>query len=141
MRFLRGVDLFHEVPDDVLATVARAANEIRFAPGDRIITQGDPGDSLFVIVDGAVDVLIESKGRVADHGARNVLGEMGVLTNRPRSATCVATTETSTLQISHDAFMELLGETPRLALGVIGVLARRLDATSHQVALHSTRPV
>ncbi|NJN80933.1 MAG: cyclic nucleotide-binding domain-containing protein [Caldilineaceae bacterium] len=137
--FLRSVELFEQVPDDVLAWVAQSAQEVHLAKGDRFIAQGDLGDSLFVVVDGQVDILIEGKGRVANRGARSVHGEMGILASQPRTASCVAASDMTALKISREDFLDLLSEAPQLALGVIHVLVDRLDEASQKVA--SAAPV
>jgi CRP-like cAMP-binding protein len=125
--FLRGAELFDRIDGEDLAAVAHVAQEVLFAAGDLIIRQGDPGDSLYIIVEGQVNVSIRGVGVVATRGAKSSIGEMGIISQRPRSADCVALTDITALRIDRDDFWELLAEKPPLALGVIAVLSQRLD--------------
>ncbi len=138
--FLRSVTLFARVPDEVLAWVAQTAHEVEFAPGERFIREGDPGDSLYIVIHGDVEIALEGKGRIATRGPKSVLGEMAILVSRPRTASCVAATPVYALQIARDDFLHLLAENPELALGIIGELVNRLDDLSRRVAELSDQP-
>lgn len=125
--FLQGADLFSNIASEDLVPVAQVAKEVYFSAGKTFIAQGDLGDSLYLIVDGTASVEIRGVGQVATRGPKSIIGEMAIITRQPRSADCVATTEITALRIDHDEFWELLAEKPPLALGVIRVLAQRLD--------------
>jgi CRP-like cAMP-binding protein len=131
--FLRSVELFHHVPDEVLVWVAQTAREVEFVAGERFIVQGDTGDSLYVVIDGSVDIVLDGKGTIATRGPKSVLGEMAILSSQPRTASCVAATPCYTLQIAREEFLHLLTETPELALGIIEELVRRIDDLSRRV--------
>jgi CRP-like cAMP-binding protein len=132
--FLRGVELFGEVPSEALVPVAHIAREVNFNAGERFIRQGDLGECLYIIVDGEVSVVIEGAGQIARRVARNIIGEMAIISRSPRSADCTAVTDVSALKIDHDDFWELLDETPQLARGVIRVLAGRLDEAARNMS-------
>jgi CRP-like cAMP-binding protein len=132
--FLRSVDVFGAITGEDLAPVAIVAEEVAFRTGETIIGQGEPGEGLYVIVDGEVAVVIQGAGQVAVRGPGSVIGEMAVLSGGPRTATCVAVSEVLALQVRRDDFLELLVERPALALGVIGVLTQRLDEATRRLA-------
>ncbi len=125
--FLREVELLHEIPGEDLVELARAAEEVRFQEGETFIRQGDMGQSMYVIVDGQVDVVIEGVGRVARRESTGIIGEMAIISQQPRSADCVAITDTLALKIDHALFWEMMAHQPEIALGVIKVLSGRLD--------------
>ena len=125
--FLKGAELFDQIDGEDLAAVALVAQEVQFAAGETLIRQGDPGDCLYIIVEGQASVSIRGVGLVATREAKRSIGEMGIISRRPRSADCVALTETAALRIDRDDFWQLLAERPQLALGVINVLSQRLD--------------
>jgi CRP-like cAMP-binding protein len=125
--FLRGVELFAQVPSEELVPVARVAQEVTFDAGERFITQGEVGDCLYVIVDGEASIVIEGVGQVAYRKPKSIIGEMAIISRNPRSAHCVAATDITALRIDYEDFWELLDEQPKLARGVIKVLAQRLD--------------
>ena len=125
--FLRSVPLFRTIGGEELAQVAQIAQEAYFAPGETFIRQGEAGDCLYVVIDGAVDVLVEGRLRVARVGAKGILGEMAVLTDAPRAASCTAADDTIALRIDRDDFWELMERQPAVALGVIREMSERLE--------------
>lgn len=124
--FLRGVDLFAYVPDDVLARVAQVAQIVHFAPGEQFIEQGSAGDCLYVMIDGEAGILVDNQ-QVTRRLAREVIGELAILDKHPRRATCVAITDITALKIDQNDFTALMEESPALLQGIIKVLIQTLD--------------
>jgi AAA family ATP:ADP antiporter len=129
--FLRSVDLFGQIPSEDLAQVTQVTHAVRFAPGERFIHQGDVGDSLYLIIDGEVEVVVEGVGIVAHRGAKDVIGDMALLTDSLRTASCVATSDVLALKIEQEDFQALMHEKPELAFGIIKVLVQRLEEASN----------
>jgi len=125
--FLKAAELFNQIISEDLVPVALVAQEVHFNSGETLIRQGDPGDCLYVIVDGEASINIRGVGAVATRKAKSSIGEMGIISRQPRTADCVALTDLTALRIDHDDFWELLAEKPPLALGVIRALSQRLD--------------
>jgi HEAT repeat protein len=130
---LKGVDIFAETPDDVLAEVAEACDELDATAGETIFNKGDLGDTLYVIVSGRVRV---HDGAVTfnELGDAEVFGEMALLDPEPRSASVTATEETRLLRLAEQPFQELLDERPEIARSIIKVLTRRLRARTNDLA-------
>lgn len=95
--------------------------------GSVIFSEGDPGDCLYVIVDGEVDVSVH-KHHVWRLKAGEVFGEMALIETRPRSARAVAHTSCRLVAIDERRFLFLVGQTPYFALGLLRLLAQRLRA-------------
>lgn len=108
--------------------------------GERFIVEGDPGDCLYVTVRGEVDIVVDGVGKVATRGERSVNGEMALLSSTARTASCVAATAVEALRIDRREFLELLRERPELGLGIIQVLARRLDEVSRKASARTDKP-
>jgi len=125
--FLKGAELFNQIASEDLVPVAMVAQEVHFNAGETLLRQGDPGDCLYILVDGEASVVIHGVGQVAKRGAKSSVGEMGLISRQPRTADCVALTDLTALKIDQDDFWELLAEKPPLALGVIKALSQRLD--------------
>lgn len=121
---LRHVPLFSATPDQVLAGVATALDEVEFVAGDVLMRTGDVEDWLFVIVQGTVEVA--RSDRRVELGPGAVVGELAVLDPRPRSATVTALTAVSAFRLSKPAFDEAVRTRPEVALGVIAELVRRM---------------
>jgi AAA family ATP:ADP antiporter len=135
--FLRSVDLFRQIPSEDLAQVVQVTRAVRFAPGERFIQQGDVGDSLYLIIDGEVEVVVDGVGTVARRGTKDALGDMALLTDSLRTASCVAASDVLALKIEREDFQALMNEKPELAFGIIKVLVQRLEEAS-KVAAHAT---
>ncbi len=102
------------------------------AAGELIFSQGDPGESLFVVRSGAVDL------RDADHVVETVeapglFGEMALIEDSPRSLSAVAAGETSVIEIPARHFWVLVHDTPYFAQLVMQVMAQRLRRQSSPV--------
>lgn len=124
--FLRGVDLFQEISGEDLSLVTRVCSEVHYPARERFVIQGDVGDCLYVLVDGEVSVQIAGVGEIARRSSGDVIGEMAIISNRPRSADCMAATDVTLLRIDRTDFWDLMGGYPTLSLGVIKVLSARL---------------
>ena len=135
---LRRVGLFADLEPDELSAVARTMRHRHAQKGSVILAQDEPGNVGFVIVSGAVDVLLESEdGRqfiVARLGAGDHFGEMALLDTEPRSATVVATADTNLLVMRRDEFLEELQRHPRIMLRMLLSLSRRLRQADAHVA-------
>jgi|GEM_PF-1362343 len=114
------------------------ADILEVTAGTVLIRQGEPGDCAFVILTGSVDVEVQtSLGRVAMArlGAQQLVGEIAIFTDLPRTATVTASEESSLLRIGRGALAELIRQHPDMAFGVIGALGRRVDALNKPLAL------
>lgn len=129
--FLKTIDLFRQIPGEDLVRVAQIAEEVRFEAGERIITEGELGDSLYLLLAGRVSV--EKKGkRVTELGERECVGEMAILDSEPRSATVGALGPVTALKIEREDFYDLMQEKADIAQGIIKVLTRRLRRTTEE---------
>jgi len=122
--FLKSIDLFRALPSEELAQIAEIAEEQPLASGDRVFGEGEPGDALYLIVEGKVKVHKGDKELVR-LGIRDVFGEMAVLDSEPRSASVTAVEDAVLLKIGRDDFRDILTERPESRLGVMKVLTRR----------------
>ena len=93
--------------------------------GATLFAEGDPGDSMFVLVSGTADVIL--RGKVVESATSgSILGEMAIIDNSPRAASVVARDECSFIVINASRFSELTGEVPNFALHVMRAMADRL---------------
>src|SRR6185295_5876962 len=100
--FLKSVHLFDRIPSEQLDRVAQIAQEAEFEPDEVFIEQGASGDCLYIIVEGEANVTLAGVGVVNHIRARNVIGEMAVLSREPRSANCIATDQLLALKIERN---------------------------------------
>ena len=122
--------LFEGLEPDDLQQLVWLMRPRRFGPGETICEAGTPGDSLFVISEGLARVLVAEpdgeQSAVARLRRGDVIGEMSLLTGEPRSATVVAATQTTALELSRDDFATLVSRHPHVLLNLSRILSRRL---------------
>lgn len=97
--------------------------------GESLFTEGDEGHLMFVLTTGKAEVIVNN--RVVDtlqHG--NIVGEMGMISPGPRSASVVATTDCQFVAIDEKRFLYLVQQAPYFATQVMRVLAERLRNTN-----------
>ena len=123
--FLKSIELFEDIPGELLVAVARLAEEQSFDEGEVLIERGDEGDCLFLVVEGEASVRLAER-EVARAGRGECIGEMSLLDAEPRSATVVACGAVRTLRVDQEPFFELLTEHTELTRGLIAMLSRRL---------------
>ncbi|EAN31256.2 Protein kinase domain protein [Theileria parva strain Muguga] len=106
--FLDSVKIFEMLTENQKNMVTNAFVESKFVPGDRIVTQGDFGDVLYIIKEGKADVLInDEKVRTLTNG--QYFGERALLYDEPRSATIVATEDTVCVSLGREILNKVLG--------------------------------
>ena len=135
---LRQVDVLAALDGPQMATLAAESRERVFAAGEAVIRQGDPGASLFVVMDGQVEVTAsETAGptvRLATLHAGDYFGEMSLMTGAPRSATVTAVVETRLLEVSREACRGILQAEPGLVERLGEALRRRLAGRAEALA-------
>ncbi len=132
--FLKNVALFHQTLDEDLFLIAEVAQQIHFSPEEHLLIQGEFSDCLYVIVNGTIDVLVNEVGKVAVRKRGDVIGEMAVLVDSPRTATCVAATDVAALKVDREPFLKLLSEKSDLSLGIIRILVHRIEELNRKQA-------
>jgi len=134
---LRRVPLFAQLGDDELARVAATVRERPYPRGSVIVFEDDPGDALFVVAAGQVKVvLVGEEGReviLAVLGPGNFFGELALIDDEPRSAHVIAMDDARLLVLRRDEFQRELELHPRIALGLLRALSRRLRRADDKI--------
>jgi NTE family protein len=116
------------------ADLAAGAEQIRVRAGEWLFRQDDPGDSLYVVLTGRLEVVIES-GPVPKVvrllGRGSSVGEIALLTESPRSASVRARRDSELLVVTREHFSRLIEQRPEFAAGLTRVLGRQLRDVHH----------
>jgi CRP-like cAMP-binding protein len=128
VEMLRRVPLFSHCSKKELAEIAALADELQLEEGRELTREGKRGREFFVIVDG--EVVVRRKGRkVATSRAGDFIGEMSLVTGRPRNATVTTTKPTRVLVVGDTAFRRLLETSPSIPRKLLWALAERIPET------------
>jgi hypothetical protein len=121
---LRSVELFSQLSNEELRAVAELSDTTRFAKDAVIFREQEPGDALFILLRGEVEVSHRGKS-VAVLGDGECFGELALLDRGVRSATITARTDCELARIRAEDFHDLLDEAPSIARAMLLILARR----------------
>ena len=102
-----------------------SANTVEFSPGEVIFKEGEPGDVMYAVVDGSVDIVLggQTIEKVEPGG---IFGELALVDDSPRGATAVAASAARVAPVDKRHFTFLVQEHPTFALQVMSVMAARL---------------
>ncbi len=135
---IRDVPLLARLPEADLRALSSQGRVRSYPAGSALFREGDPGDSLHIVVEGAVRILVVSPAggemTIAMLGPGDFVGHLALLDGRPRSAGAVASLATKTLIVTRDAFAEWLSSRPKAALALLESMSLTLRRTDETLA-------
>ena len=133
VELLRRIPLFAKIEPAKLKLLAFTSERLTYQAGDALFEQGAVGDSAYVIIAGSAEVLMDGPGgplTVATIDKHQIVGEIAILCDVPRTATVRAASDLIALRVSKDHFFRLIEEFPQMAVEIMRELAHRLEATT-----------
>jgi len=131
LNLIKDIDVFKPFSDEAKASLSKRIHSCAFRKNEFIVRQGDEGDSLFIIVEGAVKVQLRQLDEkiidLAVLGAGKFFGEMALLTGETRSADVVAISETHLIEVTRDDIAPIMQQNPELSNMLAEVLADRKE--------------
>ena len=128
LELLAAVPLFAELGKKELQRVGQLTDVMDLSSGRVLMRQGETGSEMMVLVDGTVSVQRDG-ALLAERGPGEVLGEMALLADAPRSATVTLTSDARLLVVARREFNALMDEMPSVRAQIMECLARRLMAS------------
>lgn len=117
-----------------LKLLAFTSEALNFSPGEYLFRLNDVSDSVYVILEGKVDVIQDNDPdnivKLATVGKNNLMGEMGVILDLPRNASIIAKDKVQALKVPANRFIKLVTESPDAALEVMRQLSKKIALTS-----------
>ncbi|HEX9789438.1 MAG TPA: cyclic nucleotide-binding domain-containing protein [Kiloniellales bacterium] len=140
VEILRKIPLFANIDPAKLKLMCFASERLTFKPGQSLFDQGDSADSAYIIASGTADVIVttDKPTVVAKLAQNDIVGEIAILCEVPRTATVTATSELTTLRITKDLFFRMVTDFPEMGVEVMRVLAHRLEQTTAQLTKERT---
>ena len=145
LSLLADVPILQLLDDDERATLAALLDTRHYDAGATVFHEGEPGDALFLVSRGGVEVSVTSDTGdriVLAHNERgDVFGEISMLDGGPRTATAVALEASEVLTLSRSNLFELITRRPHVAIDLLTVMGRRLRATDELLRTRVSRNV
>lgn len=133
---LRSIPLFAKIEPAKLKLLAFTSEQVEYMVGEVLFRQGDAGDAAYIVLEGDADILVDTPQgpvRVAQLGKNDIVGEIAILCDVPRTATVAAASRLLTLRISKDGFFNLVTQFPQIGVEIMHELASRLHHTTQQL--------
>ena len=137
---LKGIEIFEGLSVSELAAVASVTKEAIYPPGEIVIKEGDPGETMYLVISGEVSVL---KSQGEDHeieldriGGGDYFGEMALFEDTLRSATIRTEQESRCLVLHKQEFKEIVREYPQIALHICKILGGRIRKLHEKIQGH-----
>lgn len=137
--FIRAVPIFKELRDDFLVRLASVMDEVAFETRHTIITEGQEGRALYIVVSGRVSIHLR-KQELAQLEEGACFGEMSVFDAEPRSASATALEPCSCLVLTQQQLYDAIDETPGIAVNIIRLLSRRIRELNRELNQVKQRP-
>ncbi len=130
IELLGTVELFSHLSEEQLTLLSSHSREIQFRKNAVLMTEGDIGESMYVIQSGLVKVYVSDEDgkelMLYQQGPGAVIGDIALLDDEPRSASVSTLEKTSAIMIGKASFLQCLQESPEMSLGIIRSLTQRL---------------
>jgi type IV pilus assembly protein PilB len=140
VQFLKNVKLFAELSSESLLRLGSCLKTAEFPVGEVIVREGAPGVSMYIVKSGLVEIRKKDTVTgidflVAQLSEGAAVGEMSLLTGKPRSATVTTVQPTVVFTLTRADFRTLLTLHPEISLGLARILAERLEEATKQVGI------
>ena len=136
VELLRRVPVFAQIEPAKLKLLAFTSERLAYEPGRILFHRGDMADAAYIIIEGEVEVIVDGPAgpvTVATIGKNDIVGEIGILCDVPRTATIKALTHLVALRIQKELFLRLINEFPQMAIAIMQELAHRLEHNNNRL--------
>ena len=130
---LEGVEIFSQCDVDDLAAIAQVAREQSYQAGDRVYSEGDPGDALYVVLEGRAEARREGE-LVMELKEKEAFGDVSLFDGAPRVTDMIAVKPLKVLVIDRRDFLDLLADRPELLAGVFRVMSKQFKSMVIELA-------
>lgn len=136
VEMMRQIPLFSKIAPAMQKLLCFGSERLTYDPGQILVKMGDMADAAYVIIDGSAEVSVPGPSGpvvVNTMGKNEVIGEIAIFVDLPRTATVTAVTKVEVLRISKDLFINVVRQNPDAAIQLIKILALRLVNTTQQL--------
>ncbi|WP_290729537.1 MULTISPECIES: Crp/Fnr family transcriptional regulator [unclassified Fibrobacter] len=143
---LKGVELFSELSEEQIGMLANLVVSQKFNRDETVVLEGDDSvQALYLIASGSVQVYmtgVDGRETILSFLERgDFFGEMSLIDGEPRSASVRTVTDAQLLIIHRESFLQLIRQSPEIAMGLLSELSKRLRKANRQIGSLSTMSV
>ena len=136
VELIRQFPIFSKIQPAMQKLLCFSSERLTYDAGQVMFNAGDAADAAYIIIDGSVEISVPTPSGpiiVNTLGRNELLGEIAIFGEVPRTATAKALSKLETLKISKDLFIKVIRENPDAAIELIKILAGRLANTTSQL--------
>ena len=136
VELIRQFPIFSKIQPAMQKLLCFSAERLNYDAGQVMFNAGDTADAAYIIIDGEAEVSVPTPAGaivVNNVGRNDLVGEIAIFGDVPRTATVKASTRLETLKISKELFIKIIRENPDAAIELIRILAGRLANTTSQL--------
>jgi CRP-like cAMP-binding protein len=136
VELIRQFPIFGKIQPAMQKLLCFSAERLAYDPGQVMFNAGDSADAAYIVIDGTVEISVPTPAGpiIVNTLTKNeILGEIAIFGEVPRTATAKALTKLETLKISKELFIKVIRENPDAAIELIKILAARLANTTSQL--------
>ena len=137
VELIRQFPIFGKIQPAMQKLLCFSAERLAFDPGQTMFNIGETADAAYIIIEGDAEVSVPTPSGPIDVNTLNkndILGEIAIFGDVPRTATAKALSKLETLKISKELFIKVIRENPDAAVELIRILASRLANTTNQLS-------
>jgi len=136
VELIRQFPIFGKIQPAMQKLLCFSAERLAYDPGQVMFNAGESADAAYIIIEGTAEISVPTPAGpivVNNVGRNDIVGEIAIFGDVPRTATVKALTRLETLRISKELFVKVIRENPDAAIELIRILAERLANTTHQL--------
>lgn len=136
VELIRQIPIFSKIAPAMQKLLCFGSERLIFDAGQDVVRAGDAADAAYVLIEGSVEITVDSpKGPVLVNtmGRNEVIGEIAIFGDVPRTATVRAKSRVEALKISKELFISIIRQNPDAAIELMRILATRLAKTTEQL--------
>ena len=136
VELIRQFPIFGKIQPAMQKLLCFSAERLAYDPGQVMFNAGESADAAYVIIEGTAEISVPTPAGpivVNTVGRNDIVGEIAIFGDVPRTATVKAVTRMETLRISKELFVKVIRENPDAAIELIRILASRLANTTNQL--------
>jgi CRP-like cAMP-binding protein len=136
VELIRQFPIFSKIQPAMQKLLCFSAERLTYDGGQVMFNAGDPGDAAYIVIEGAVEISVPTPSGpivVNTLSKNDIIGEIAIFGDVPRTATAKAVGKLEVLRISKDLFIKVVRENPDAAIELIRILASRLANTTNQL--------